>query len=138
MKKSDLYPRIYAVVKRIPEGRVATYGQIASLAGISGHARLIGYALSALPQENHVPWHRVINAKGRVSMRSEPGWENYQRFLLEAEGVVFDADGKVSLSRFRWRPEDPKRGRVSEGERFDPKATKLQEKSSQDGIIQSG
>ena len=101
MKKSDLYPRIYAVVKRIPKGCVATYGQVASLAGISGHARLIGYALSALSPKNDVPWHRVINAKGRVSMRSEPGGENYQHSLLEAEGVLFDAVGKVSLSRFR-------------------------------------
>ena len=115
MKKSDLYTRIYAVVKRIPQGRVATYGQVASLAGISGHARLVGYALSALSQENDVPWHRVINAKGRVSMRSEPGWEDYQRFLLEAEGVVFDADGNVSLIRFCWRPGNPRRGPVSEG-----------------------
>ena len=115
MNKNDLYPRIYAVVKRIPQGRVATYGQIASLAGISGHARLIGYALSALSPKNDVPWHRVINAKGRVSMRSEPGWENGQRSLLEAEGVRFDAEGEVALSRFRWRPEDFKRGCVSEG-----------------------
>ncbi len=107
MNKNDLYPRIYAVVKRIPNGRVATYGQIASLAGISGHTRVIGYALSALSPKNDVPWHRVINAKGRVSTRSEPGLENCQRSLLEAEGVLFDADGKVSLSRFGWRPENP-------------------------------
>ena len=105
---------VSAVVKRIPQGRVATYGRVASLAGISGHARLIGYALSALPQESHVPWHRVINAKGRVSMRSEPGWDDTQRSLLEAEGVVFDADGKVSLSRFCWRPENQKYDHVNE------------------------
>ena len=127
MTKNNLYPRIYAVVKRIPKGRVATYGQIASLAGISGHARLIGYALSALSPKNDVPWHRVINAKGRVSIRSEPGFENFQRSLLEAEGVLFDADGKVSLNRFGWsiqpnrrridwRPDDLKRGCVGEGE----------------------
>jgi methylated-DNA-protein-cysteine methyltransferase-like protein len=116
MNKNNLYPRIYAVVKRIPKGRVATYGQIASLAGISGHARLIGYALSALSPKNDVPWHRVINAKGRVSLRSEPGSENFQRSLLEAEGVLFDADGKVSLNRFGWRPDDLKRGCVGEGE----------------------
>jgi methylated-DNA-protein-cysteine methyltransferase-like protein len=116
MKRSDLYPRIYAVVKRIPQGRVATYGQIASLAGISGHARLIGYALSALSPKNDFPWHRVINAKGRVSKRSEPSYDDYQRSLLEAEGVHFDADERVSLNRFRWRPEDLMRDRVGEGE----------------------
>ena len=108
MNKNNLYPRIYAVVKRIPKGRVATYGQVASLAEIPGHARLIGYALSALSPKNDVPWHRVINAKGRVSMRSEPGFENFQCSLLEAEGVLFDADGKVSLNRFGWRPENLK------------------------------
>ena len=105
MKRNGIHARIYAVVKRIPKGRVATYGQVASLAGISGHARLVGYALSVLPQGSHVPWHRVINAKGRISMRSEPGWEDHQRLLLEAEGVLFDVDGKVSLTRFRWKPE---------------------------------
>ena len=119
MTKNNLYPRIYAVVKRIPKGRVATYGQIASLAGISGHARLIGYALNSLSPENDVPWHRVINAKGQVSMRSEPGLENDQRSLLEAEGVLFDADGKVSLRRFCWRPaDDLKPSCVSEDEDF--------------------
>ncbi|MCD6335715.1 MAG: MGMT family protein [Candidatus Latescibacteria bacterium] len=124
MKKNDLYPRIYAVVKRIPQGRVATYGQVASLAGFSGHARLIGYALSALSPENDAPWHRVINAKGRVSTQSEPGWENYQRSLLETEGVLFEADERVSLDRFGWSPEDLKRGCVSEVERIDPKEKK--------------
>ena len=116
MNKNNLYPRIYAVVKCIPKGRVATYGQIASLAKISGHARLIGYALSALSPKNDVPWHRVINAKGRVSIRSEPGWENCQRSLLEVEGVLFDADETVSLHRFGWRPDDLQGGCVGEDE----------------------
>ena len=114
MKRNEFYARIYAVVKGIPKGCVATYGQVASLVGISGHARLVGYALSALPHGTGVPWHRVINAKGRVSIRSEPGWDDYQRLLLEAEGVLFDADGRVSLTRFRWKPERPKPCRVSE------------------------
>jgi methylated-DNA-protein-cysteine methyltransferase-like protein len=98
------YGRIYSVIKRVPRGRVATYGQVASLAGLPGHARQVGYALSALPEGRRVPWHRVINAKGEVSLRSEPGCDSDQRRLLEAEGVLFDHRGRVSLARFQWRP----------------------------------
>jgi len=98
------YERIYAVVRRIPRGRVSTYGQIASLAGLPGHARQVGYALHALPDASRVPWHRVINAQGRVSPRADPGWDDVQRQLLEAEGVAFDDAGRVSLSRYAWRP----------------------------------
>jgi methylated-DNA-protein-cysteine methyltransferase-like protein len=99
------YDRIYAVVRRIPEGRVATYGQVAAIAGLPGHARQVGYALHALSAEaaEDVPWHRVINARGEVSPRSEPGWEGFQRSRLEAEGVTFDARGRVDLGHFRWR-----------------------------------
>lgn len=98
------YARIYAVIKRVPRGRVATYGQVAALAGLGGHARQVGYALSALPEGSRVPWHRVINAKGEVSPRSEPGIDSEQRCLLEAEGVRFDQKDRVSLARFQWRP----------------------------------
>jgi methylated-DNA-protein-cysteine methyltransferase-like protein len=98
------HARIYAVVKRIPKGRVATYGQVAALAGLPGQARLIGYALAALRDGARVPWQRVINAKGEVSPRSEPGWERLQRVILEKEGVRFDANGRVSFARFRWTP----------------------------------
>jgi methylated-DNA-protein-cysteine methyltransferase-like protein len=83
---------------------VATYGQIASLAGLPGHARLVGYALHSLPDGSDVPWQRVINAKGEISLRSEGRWDVFQRGLLESEGVVFDSKGRVPLSRFRWRP----------------------------------
>lgn len=99
------YARIYDVVKRIPEGRVATYGQVAALAGRPGHARQVGYALHTLPEGSDVPWHRVINVQGRVSARSSRGSDDLQRFLLEAEGVVFDESGRVSLDRFWWDPE---------------------------------
>lgn len=98
------YERIYAAVRRIPRGRVATYGQIAELAGLRGHARQVGYALHALPESRSVPWHRVINAQGRVSARAEPEWEQIQRQLLEREGVEFDAAGRTDLLRFGWRP----------------------------------
>ena len=91
------------MVRRIPKGRVATYGQIAELAGLAGHARQVGYALHALPDDSRVPWHRVINAKGEISLRGDFG-PRMQRKLLEAEGVELDAKGRVSLKRFRWRP----------------------------------
>jgi methylated-DNA-protein-cysteine methyltransferase related protein len=102
--------RIYAVVRLIPRGRVATYGQVAELAGLPGHARQVGYALNALPDGTTVPWHRVLNARGEVSLRSEPGAELSQRMLLEREGVRFDARGRVALKRVAWRPGGRGRG----------------------------
>jgi methylated-DNA-protein-cysteine methyltransferase-like protein len=98
------YRRIYAVVDRIPRGCVATYGQVARLAGISGQARRIGYALSALADDSGVAWHRVVNAKGGISARSEPQYARLQRALLEREGVVFGSDARIPLARFLWRP----------------------------------
>ncbi len=100
----DVYGAIYAVVRRIPAGRVATYGQVARLAGRPRGARQVGYALAALDDPD-VPWHRVVNAEGRVSPRRRPGADEYQRILLEDEGVAFDDDGRICLSRFGWRPE---------------------------------
>jgi methylated-DNA-protein-cysteine methyltransferase-like protein len=97
------YGRIYAVVRRIPRGRVATYGQVAELAGLPGRARQVGYALHALPDGSAVPWHRVVNAAGSCSLRSVPGAELTQRLLLEREGIRFDARGRVALAKVRWR-----------------------------------
>ena len=101
---SSSYQRIYAVVRRIPEGRVATYGQVASLAGLAGHARQVGYALHALPDGTAIPWHRVVNANGGISLRSMPGGELVQRGLLEREGIPLDPRGRVPLARVRWLP----------------------------------
>lgn len=100
---SKTYRTFYAVVSRIPAGRVATYGQIARLAGLGNHARQVGYALNALTAEDEVPWHRVINAQGRISRRAEPVYESIQRELLEREGVVFGPDGRISLQRYQWK-----------------------------------
>jgi methylated-DNA-protein-cysteine methyltransferase-like protein len=108
-KANDAYGRIYAVVRRIPRGRVASYGQIARLLGMPGRARQVGYALSALRDER-VPWHRVLNAAGRVSPRAVPGADDVQRRLLEREGVRFDAAGRVPLQRYGWEPEARRRG----------------------------
>jgi methylated-DNA-protein-cysteine methyltransferase related protein len=102
---SSSHERIQAVVSRIPRGRVATYGQVARLANLPGQARLVGYALSALPYGTRVPWHRVINARGQISGRSGGSdWGKLQRLRLQHERVVFDAHGTISLARFRWRP----------------------------------
>lgn len=82
---------------------MATYGQIARLAGLPGHARQVGYALAALTDES-VPWHRVVNAKGEISLRGESHFELRQRQLLERERIVFDPKGRISLRRFQWKP----------------------------------
>ena len=95
------YQHIYAVVARIPRGRVATYGQIAELAGIPGHARQVGYALHRTPDDVVVPWHRVINAQGRISLGEHAG--AIQRQLLASEGVELRGD-RVDLKRYRWLP----------------------------------
>lgn len=98
--------RIREVVARIPRGNVATYGQIATLAGLDGHARQVGYALHTLPEESGVPWHRVVNARGEISPRGRSDSHEVQKLLLEAEGVTFDRDDRVDLGRFRWVPSD--------------------------------
>lgn len=97
------YQAIYTAVRRIPRGRVATYGQIATLAGLDGHARQVGYALHALPSGMDVPWHRVVNSFGEVSKRTGGDSHELQVELLRAEGVVFDTAGRIDLRRFRWR-----------------------------------
>lgn len=100
------YQAMYAVVRRIPPGSVATYGQVARLAGFPGCARQVGYALSALEDSSSVPWHRVVNARGGISPRSGgcPA-DLLQRLRLEDEGVHFDTQGRIPLEQFRWLPE---------------------------------
>jgi methylated-DNA-protein-cysteine methyltransferase-like protein len=97
------YRRIYDVVRRIPRGRVATYGQVAELAGLEGHARQVGYALSALPSSIRIPWHRVVNARGEVSVRGSGDWHELQRHLLEAEKIRFDERGRLDLKKHQWK-----------------------------------
>ena len=106
MSKSDLYKRFYEVIQGIPQGKVATYGQVATLAGYPGYARQVGYALHATPSNLELPWHRVINAKGMISIKSEGPFENIQRQLLESEGIVFDHNNRVPLRIYQWVPEE--------------------------------
>jgi methylated-DNA-protein-cysteine methyltransferase-like protein len=98
------YSRIYKIVRRIPRGRVATYGQIAELAEMEGRSRQVGYALHRLPASIDIPWHRVVNARGEVSPRSGGDSHELQRLLLESEGIRFDARGRIDLKKYRWRP----------------------------------
>ena len=100
---------IYRSVARIPYGKVATYGQIAILAGYPGRARQVGYALAGMPEELDLPWHRVINAQGKVSPRTHSKFHLFQYELLEGEGVVFE-DNRVDLAEFRWQPEAEEAG----------------------------
>jgi methylated-DNA-protein-cysteine methyltransferase related protein len=95
------YERIYAVVRRVPVGRVATYGQVARRARIVHGARQVGYALHALPEHTAVPWHRVVNARGAISLRG--GGDATQRILLEREGVRFGAGGRIDLGAHGWQ-----------------------------------
>lgn len=97
------FESIYEQVRRIPRGRVATYGQIASLAGNPRWSRVVGYALHVNPEPGTIPCHRVVDRNGRVSPAFAFGGENMQIKLLEDEGVEF-SDGRVDLDRFRWRP----------------------------------
>ena len=102
MNSDSIFELIYDVVKQVPEGRVVTYGQVARLVGRPRNARQVGYALAALKGESDVPWHRVINAKGEISARAHPDYEDYQRVLLEDEGVEFGLHGRVLLSKYQW------------------------------------
>ncbi len=91
--------RIYRVVRAVPSGRVATYGQIAEIAGRCT-PRMVGYAMASIPQGSDVPWHRVINGRGEISLSGEG--LALQRAMLEAEGVVFDERARVDLRTFGW------------------------------------
>jgi len=129
-KQPDTHGRIYAAVRRIPRGRVATYGQIARLAGLPGQPRLVGYALHALPRATGVPWHRVINAGGTVSLRRSGG-ALLQRILLEEEGVEFDARGRVDLVGVQWRPGRQARSPGTAGQRVHAKTRKKRKREEQ-------
>ncbi|MQA90719.1 MAG: methylated-DNA--[protein]-cysteine S-methyltransferase [Gemmatimonas sp.] len=101
MPEPTFSERVYATVRRIPYGRVVTYGGIAALLGTPRAARGVGSALAALPEGNDVPWWRVVNGRGEISLPHYPG--RLQRMLLEQEGVPFRRSGTIDLRRFGWR-----------------------------------
>jgi len=103
LRGDDAAEAICAVIRRIPKGWVATYGQVAAMAGLPRRSRLVGYVLRHLDPATEIPWHRVVSAKGEVSFSlSRNGSDALQRRLLEQEGVEFDDRDRFDLERFRW------------------------------------
>ena len=100
-KNSPLFQQIYEIVRLIPEGKVASYGQISAMLNRCT-PRMVGYAMAALPSDSDVPWQRVINSQGKISMRADGDGENLQRVLLDIENVKFDAHGCVDFSIVGW------------------------------------
>lgn len=104
MTGNDPALKITSLIKKIPRGRVATYGQIATLANRPRNSRQVGAVLKSLPAGSGVPWHRVVNSHGRISDRSHSASEGLQRCLLESEGVELNETGRIDLNVFQWRP----------------------------------
>lgn len=104
MKKDSSYPLIWAAVMKIPKGKVAAYGQIAYIAGLGRQPRLVGYALHNIPDGMDIPWHRVINAQGKISFPKGSRHYERQKKMLKAEGIEFNGE-KINLERFGWDPE---------------------------------
>ena len=104
----SVFEKIYTVVSKIPEGKVATYGQIAMLAGNPHLARVVGYALHVNPSPFISPCHRVVNREGRIAESFAFGGGDAQRVLLEKEGIVFEADGHIDLKKYLWQPNNEK------------------------------
>ncbi len=100
-----VFEKIYEVVCKIPKGKVATYGQVALLAGNPRWSRVVGYALHSNPSPGVIPCHRVVNREGKVAPAFAFGGELVQRQLLEAEGICFKEDGSVDLKIYGWRPQ---------------------------------
>lgn len=98
----NTFERIYDVVKRIPKGKVASYGTVAAMAGNPRWARVVGYALHSNPEPITIPCHRVVTKDGRVSVAFVFGGENMQRLLLSEEGIEFLDDGKIDMIKYEW------------------------------------
>lgn len=103
MEEKSVFEKIYEVVRQIPRGKVATYGQVALLAGNPRWARVVGYALHVNPDPGSIPCYRVVNREGRVSPAFAFGGENMQILMLEGDGIEV-RDGRVDLSLFQWLP----------------------------------
>ncbi|MEW6410949.1 MAG: MGMT family protein [Candidatus Zixiibacteriota bacterium] len=107
-KTNSFHRRVITVIKKVPRGRVATYGQIAALAGNPRAARQVVRVLHSSSDKERLPWHRVINSKGCISLKPGRGYE-MQRAMLADEGIVFKLDDTVDLKRYQWTPRMPAR-----------------------------
>lgn len=103
---SSVFNRIYEVVKQIPKGRVATYGQIALYSGNPRWSQIVGFALHSNPDQENIPCHRVVNRFGETAKAFKFGGEDKQRELLISEGIIFDSDGRVNLEKCLWNGEN--------------------------------
>jgi methylated-DNA-protein-cysteine methyltransferase related protein len=104
LAKSGFFEHVWDIVKQVPNGKVVSYGQIAALLGSPRAARTVGWALHSIPEELDLPWHRVINSQGRISIGTCGHSSNIQQLLLEKEGVEFDHKGTIDMKLFQWVP----------------------------------
>lgn len=102
--EESFYERVINIIQSIPEGKVATYGEIADYAGNQRAARQVAYILNSSWRKHNLPWYRVINSKGSISLPKDRGYE-LQKKLLKREGIIFDKDDCIDLKRFQWFPE---------------------------------
>ena len=109
MDDSTFTERVKRLIAAIPTGRVATYGQIAACAGNHRAARQVAWLLHSSSRKEKLPWHRVINSRGGISLPISGGFEE-QKMLLEAEGIILDQKGRVNLSKYLWNPDSPATG----------------------------
>lgn len=113
--EGTFYDRVYAFVDRVPAGQVVTYGQVALELGSPAAARAVGYALHFLPPSSGVPWWRVVNVRGAISLKGRGAGADLQRQLLEEEGIRFDGASRMDLRRYRWWPRNGDPDAVSGG-----------------------
>ncbi len=105
--KNNTFEKIYTIVKSISPGKVATYGQIAGLVGPGLPARIVGYALHGLPEKTDIPWHRVINRMGKISLSpSRNNHDALQKYILEQEGILFNSEDTIDLKKYLWQPNE--------------------------------
>ncbi|MHC6181517.1 MGMT family protein [Clostridium sp. JNZ X4-2] len=98
----NFFSRVYAVVSKIPQGKVTTYGQIALMLGEPRSARIVGWAMTKAPKNLHLPCHRVVNKSGKLSPDYVFGSSDVQRCLLDSEGIIFKSDGSIDMGKYLW------------------------------------
>ncbi len=116
IKDNSFSQRAIDIIKKIPSGRVATYGQIAMMAGNHRASRQIAWILHSLSEKKNLPWHRVVNRNGKISLKRKSGYE-FQKKLLQEEGIIFEKNEKIDFNVFLWEPMDKKPRKGEEGNR---------------------